>query len=156
MNSLPQLRKAVNEAHEKANLDEHMLVYNVGLGATRRHRSSCFEPMKSLKEFDDGGEDARQGLGILRGGRGRGQEDVHRLRARRQQFFVRDFLAISPGMSYVSEKVDGGEPELLEAEDGDGEDAAAKATKPAAKKETQSKDCAVADIRRPVGKAGHF
>jgi hypothetical protein len=99
-----EMRKAVNAAHEKANIDEHMLVYNVGLGAPAG-TIMVFEPMKSLKEWDEGGKIHGKGSAYYEAIGDAGRKMFTEFAREDEQFFVRDFLAFSPGMSFVSEKV---------------------------------------------------
>src|SRR4051812_36984785 len=46
------IRKAVNAAHEKANMDEHMLVYTANMGAAGG-TYFIFEPVTSISTLDD-------------------------------------------------------------------------------------------------------
>ena len=46
------IRKAVNAAHEKANMDEHMIVYYAGMGASGG-TYFIFEPVKSVADLDE-------------------------------------------------------------------------------------------------------
>jgi hypothetical protein len=125
------LRKAVNAAHEKANLDEHMLVYNVGAGAPAG-TVMVFEPMKSLKEWDDSAKTHGKGSAYYEAVGDDGRKMFNTFAREDQQFFVRDFLAFSPGMSFVSEKVIAANPTYWKPKT---EMAKATAAKPAAKKE---------------------
>jgi len=99
-----ELRKAVNAAHEKANMDEHMLVYNVGLGAPGG-TVMVLQPAKSLKEFDDSAKTHGKGSPYYEAVGDDGRKMFTEFAREDEQFFVRDFLAFSPGMSFVSEKV---------------------------------------------------
>lgn len=96
------LRKAVNAAHEKANMDEHMLVYYAsmgGMGGT----FYIFEPLKSIASLDeieklhDDGSEYQKALG----------EDFQKMSRDFSQNGLmsvqNDMFAISPQMSYVSE-----------------------------------------------------
>ena len=96
------LRKAVNAAHEKANIDEHMLVYYAGTGAPGG-TYYIFEPIKSIASLDDvdkwHADDSayRKALG----------DDFA---AKNREFAQKglmstesDMFAISPSMSWVSE-----------------------------------------------------
>lgn len=47
-----EIRKAVNAAHEKANMDEHMIVYYAGLGAPAG-TYYIFEPVKDVADLDE-------------------------------------------------------------------------------------------------------
>ena len=97
-----EIRKAVNAAHEKANMDEHMLVYRAGMGANGI-TYFIFEPMKSLASMDEvdkthgEGSDYQKALG----------EDFQKTS---REFALNglasaesDVFAINPKMSYVSE-----------------------------------------------------
>lgn len=99
-----ELRKAINAGHEKANLDEHMLVYNVGLGAPAG-TVLVFQPVKSLQEFDDAAKTHGKGSAYYDAIGDTGRKMFTEFAREDEQFFVRDFLAFSPGMSFVSEKV---------------------------------------------------
>ncbi|MFI5087526.1 MAG: hypothetical protein ACHP7I_03965 [Terriglobales bacterium] len=99
-----EMRKAVNAGHEKANIDEHMLVYNVGLGAPAG-TVMVFQPVKSLKEFDEAAKTHGKGSAYYEAIGDAGRKMFAEFAREDEQFFVRDFLAISPGMSFVSEKV---------------------------------------------------
>jgi hypothetical protein len=99
-----EMRKAVNAGHEKANIDEHMLVYNVGLGAPAG-TVMVFQPVKSLKEFDEAAKTHGKGSAYYEAIGDAGRKMFAEFAREDEQFFVRDFLAFSPGMSFVSEKV---------------------------------------------------
>jgi hypothetical protein len=99
-----ELRKAVNAAHEKANIDEHMLVYNVGLGAPTG-TVMVFQPLKSLKEFDDFAKTHGKGSAYYEVVGDAGRKMFTEFAREDEQFSVRDFLAFSPRMSFLSEKV---------------------------------------------------
>jgi hypothetical protein len=98
------IRKAVNAAHEKANMDEHMIVYYASLGAAGG-TYYIFEPIKSIRDFDemdklhDDNSAYRTALG----------DDFQKMN---HEFALNgllstesNLLAISPSMSYVSEEV---------------------------------------------------
>jgi hypothetical protein len=99
-----ELRKAINAAHEKANIDEHMLVYGVGLGAPLG-TYLVFQPVKSLKEWDDSAKTHGKGSAYYEAQGDDGRKMVAEFAREDAQFLVRDFLAFSPGMSFLSEKV---------------------------------------------------
>jgi len=99
-----EMRKAINAGHEKANLDEHMLVYGVGLGAPAG-TVLVFQPVKSLKEFDGAAKTHGKGSAYYEAIGDSGRKMFTEFAREDEQFFVRDFLAFSPGMSFVSEKV---------------------------------------------------
>jgi hypothetical protein len=126
-----ELRKAVNAAHEKVNMDEHMLVYDVGMGAPAG-TVMVFEPVKSLKEFDDFAKTHGKGSAYYEATGDAGRKMVTEFLREDEQFFVRDFLAFSPGMSFLSEKVIASNPSYWKPKV---EMAKAPAAKPAAKKE---------------------
>ena len=104
-----ELRKAVNAAHEKANIDEHMLVYNVGLGGPVG-TVMVFQPVKSLKEFDDFAKTHGKGSAYYEVVGDAGRKMFTDFAREDEQFSVRDFLAFSPGMSFVSEKIIASDP----------------------------------------------
>ena len=125
------LRKAVNAAHEKANVDEHMLVYNVGLGAPAG-TVMVFQPLKSLKEYDDFPKTHGKGSAYYEAVGDDGRKMFNDFARDDQQFFVRDILAFSPGMSFLSEKIVAANPSYWKPKT---EMVKAAAAKPAAKKE---------------------
>jgi hypothetical protein len=127
-----EMRKAVNAAHEKANIDEHMLVYNVGLGAPAG-TVMVFQPVKSLKEWDEAGKIHGKGSAYYEAVGDAGRKMFTEFARDDEQFFVRDFLAFSPAMSVVSEKVVASNPSFWapKAEMAKGP----RATAPVAKKE---------------------
>jgi len=122
-----ELRKAINAAHEKANMDEHMLVYNVGLGAPAG-TVLVFEPMKSLKEYDDFPKTHGKGSAYYEVTGDAGRKMFTEFAREDEQFVVRDLLAFSPAMSFVSEKVIAANPTYWKPK-------AEMAKAPAAKKE---------------------
>jgi hypothetical protein len=122
-----ELRKAINAAHEKANIDEHMLVYNVVLGAPVG-TVMVFQPMKSLKEFDEAAKTHGKGSAYYEATGDAGRKMFTEFAREDEQFFVRDFLAFSPAMSFVSEKVIAANPTYWKPK-------AEMAKAPAAKKE---------------------
>jgi hypothetical protein len=126
-----ELRKAINAAHEKANIDEHMLVYFVGLGAPQG-TYLVFQPLKSLKEWDDTAKTHGKGSAYYEVVGDAGRKMFTEFAREDAQFIVRDFLAFSPGMSVVSEKVIASNPGYWKPK---AEMAKAPAAKPAAKKE---------------------
>ncbi len=126
-----ELRKAVNAAHEKANIDEHMLVYNVGLGAPTG-TVMVFQPLKSLKEFDDFAKTHGKGSAYYEVVGDAGRKMFTEFAREDEQFSVRDFLAFSPRMSFLSEKVVAANPSYWKPK---AEMAKAPAAKPAAMKE---------------------
>jgi len=130
-----EMRKAVNAAHEKANIDEHMLVYNVGLGAPAG-TVMVFEPMKSLKEWDEGGKTHGKGSAYYEAVGDAGRKMFAEFAREDEQFFVRDFLAFSPEMSFLSEKVIASNPSFWKPK----MEAAKAPAKPAAKKEPAKKE----------------
>jgi hypothetical protein len=130
------LRKTVNAAHEKVNMDEHMLVYNVGLGAPAV-TVMVFQPMKSLKEFDDFPKTHGKGSAYYDVVGDAGRKVFAEFAREDEQFFVRDFLAINPAMSVVSEKVMASNPSFWKPKT---EVAKVPAAKPAAKKEPAKKE----------------
>lgn len=122
-----ELRKTINAAHEKANVDEHMLVYGVGLGAPAG-TVMVFQPVKSLKEFDDFPKTHGKGSAYYEATGDAGRKMFTEFARDDEQFFVRDFLAFSPSMSFVSEKVIAANPTYWKPK-------AEMAKAPAAKKE---------------------
>jgi hypothetical protein len=133
-----EMRKAVNAAHEKANIDEHMLVYGVGLGAPAG-TIMVFQPVKSLKEWDEAGKTHGKGSAYYEAVGDEGRKMFTEFAREDEQFFVRDFLAFSPGMSFVSENVVAANPNFWKPKTALAKAPAEKATTPAAMKETDKK-----------------
>jgi hypothetical protein len=133
-----EMRKAVNAGHEKANIDEHMLVYNVNLGAPAA-TVIVFQPVKSLKEWDEAGKTHGKGSAYYEAIGDEGRKMFTEFTREDQQFFVRDFLAISPAMSVVSEKVMAANPDFWKPKTAVAKVPATKAATPAAKKEAADK-----------------
>ncbi len=97
------LRKAINAAHEKANMDEHMVVYYAAIGASGG-TYFIFEPLKNVASLDDidkwHGDDSayQKALG----------DDFRKMS---REFAATglistetNLLAINPKMSYVSQE----------------------------------------------------
>jgi len=99
-----ETRKVINAAHEKANLDEHMLVYNVGLGGAAG-TVIVFQPVKSLKEYDDSAKTHGKGSEYYEALGDEGRKLMTAYNQNDAMYFQRDFQAISPQMSFVSDKV---------------------------------------------------
>ena len=133
-----EIRKAVNAAHEKADMDEHMLVYYAGTGAPGG-TYFIFEPVKSVASLDDvdkwHADDSayRKALG----------DDFA---ARNREFAQKglmssesDMFAISPSMSWVSENTAKLDPTFWNPKTAmaKAKPKAAGAATPAAKKEKQ-------------------
>ncbi len=133
-----EMRKAVNAAHEKANMDEHMLVYGVGLGAPAG-TIMVFQPVKSLREWDESSKTHGKGSAYFEAVGDDGRKMFTEFAREDEQFFVRDFLAISPGMSFVSEKVMAANPSFWTPKTALAKAPAKKATTPAAMTETDKK-----------------
>lgn len=96
------IRKAVNAAHEKANMDEHMVVYYAemgGMGGT----FYIFEPLKSIADMDE--------LDKLHGDGSAYQKNLSEDFQKMNREFAQnglisvqnDMFSINPKMSYVSE-----------------------------------------------------
>lgn len=132
-----EMRKAVNAAHEKANLDEHMLVYGVGLGGPMG-TIMVFQPVKSLKEFDQAGKTHGKGSAYYEAIGDEGRKAFTEFAQNDEQYFQRDFLSISPGMSYVSEKVVAANPSFWTPKTQMTKTPATKTAKPAAMKDVKT------------------
>ncbi len=129
-----EMRKAVNAAHEKANMDEHMLVYNVGLGGPGG-MIVVFQPVKSLKEFDESAKTHGKGSGYYEAMGDEGRKMMTDYAQNDAMYFQRDFLAMSPGMSFVSDKVMAANPTFWNQKPQMVKAPATKSTKPAAMKD---------------------
>jgi hypothetical protein len=99
-----EIRKAVNAAHEKANMDEHMIVYYASMGSASG-TYYIFEPFKSVADLDEvdktHGEDSsyRKALG----------DDFQKMN---REFALNglvymetNMFSINPAMSWVGEDV---------------------------------------------------
>jgi hypothetical protein len=124
-------RKTINVGHEKANVDEHMLVYNVGLGSPTG-TVLVFQPVKALKEYDDLAKVHGKGSAYYEATGDEGRKIFTDFFANDLQFVQRDFLAINPAMSVVSDKVIAANPDFWKPKTAM---AKAPAAKPAAMKE---------------------
>jgi len=135
-----EVRKAVNAAHEKAGLDEHMLVYNVGLGGPGG-TVLVFQPLKSLAEYDQMGKLHGKGSPYFETVGDDGRKKFNDYARESSTFFQRDLMAINPAMSVVSEQIMAANPEFWKPNTAMAK-ASAKGTTPAAKKEPGRKDAA--------------
>jgi hypothetical protein len=133
------LRKTVNEAHEKAGLDEHMLVYTVGLGGPGG-TVLVFQPVKSLTEYDSMGKSHGKGSAYFEAVGDENRKKFTEYAREDQTFFQRDFLAISPAMSAMSEHVMAANPTFWKPKTAMAKAPAGKGTTPAAKKEPARKE----------------
>jgi hypothetical protein len=129
-----EMWKAVNAGHEKANMDEHMLVYNAGLG-TPAGTVYIFEPLKSLAEMDQVGKTHGKGSAYYEAIGDEGRKMMAEFGQNDQQFSRRDVLAINPSMSVVSEKVMAANPSFWKPKTAMAKAPATKGTTPAAKRE---------------------
>ncbi len=132
-----EMWKMVNAAHEKANMDEHMLVYNAGLGAPGG-TVFVFQPLKSLKEWDQMGKTHGKGSGYYEAVGDEGRKKMGEFAQNDQKFFERNILAISPEMSFVSEKVMAANPSfwMPKAAMAKSKSHASKGVKPVAERDT--------------------
>jgi hypothetical protein len=131
--------KAVNAAHEKAGLDEHMLVYNVRLGGPAG-TVLVFQPVKSLKEWDEAGKTHGKGSAYYEAVGDEGRKKNTEFAREGQEFLQVDFLAINPAMSVVSEQVMAANPDFWTPKTAMAKAPATKGTMPAAKKEPARKE----------------
>ncbi len=136
MEKFDELRKAVNAAHTKANMDEHMLVYHVGLGAPGG-TVIVFQPLKSLVTYDEFPKTHGKGSAYYDAIGDEGRKMMTDMTANDVQYFQRDLLAISPAMSVVSEKTMAANPSFWKPKTAMAK-APAKTATPAAKKETKT------------------
>lgn len=129
------LRKQINAAHEKVNMDEHMIVYYAGIG-TRTGMYVIFEPLKTLSSMDEiqklhaEGSDYRKALGDDFPQKAR-DFDAAALVSSETQLF-----SIDPHMSFVSDEVAKVAPAFWRPKT---EAAKKNAAMPAGKKETEKK-----------------
>jgi len=98
------LRKAINAAHEKAGLDEHMLVYFATMGAPAG-TAFVFQPLKSLHEFDGMGKSHGQGSTYYQTVGDEGRKQARDFALNDELLFERQVIALNPMMSHVSEQV---------------------------------------------------
>lgn len=131
--------KAIKAAHEKAGLDEHMVVYHVSIGA-QGGTALVFQPFRSLKEVD--------GIAKLHGASSAFQKamaedsnktpaDVFKREGRESSRI--DLLAISPSMSLVSDKVIAANPSFWKPKAEVAKAPGTASVIPAAKKEAEGK-----------------
>jgi hypothetical protein len=94
------IRKMINAAHEKAGIDEHMIVYSALAGAPFG-TYIVFQPVKSLKEFDGMTKTHGKGSAYQEtiGDEGRKKLDEFNLNALNK--YERNWVAFSPEMSYM-------------------------------------------------------
>jgi hypothetical protein len=101
-------RKVVNEAHAKANMDEHWAVYEVVSGASSG-TYLIFQPLKSMADFDAyaqmHGKAYQEALGEENRGR------IRDLQGGAVQSSSSQVFAFSPKMSYVSKEFASGDPD---------------------------------------------
>ncbi len=133
------MRKAVNAAHEKANMDEHMLVYNVGLGGPGG-MVLVFQPVKSLKEWDESGKSHGKGSAYYEAMGDEGRKLMTDYAQNDAMSFQRDFQAISPQMSFVSDKVMAANPSFWNQKSQMVKAPSSKTSKPAAMKDVSKTD----------------
>jgi len=134
-----ETRKAINAAHEKANMDEHMLVYNVGLGGAGG-TIIVFQPVKSLKEWDESGKTHGKGSAYYEAMGDEGRKLMTDYAQNDAMYFQRDFQAISPQMSFVSDKVVAANPTFWNQKTQMVKAPATKAAKPAAMKDVSKSE----------------
>ena len=95
------LRKGINAAHEKAGLDEHMLVYAVISGAPAG-TYLIFQPAKSLAESDAAVKTHGEGSAYAAAIGDEGRKQARDFALNDELLFQRDWMAFSPAMSFVS------------------------------------------------------
>jgi hypothetical protein len=129
------LRKQINAAHEKVNMDEHMIVYYAGIG-TRTGMYVIFEPLKNLSSMDEiqklhaEGSDYRKALGDDFPQKARDFDSAALVSSETQLF------TIDPRMSFVSDEVAKVAPAFWRPKP---ETAKKSAVMPAGRKETEKK-----------------
>ncbi len=131
--------KAVKAAHEKANMDEHMVVYYVGMGA-QSTTALMFQPFRSLKEIDQLGKIHGEGSAFQKAMAEESNKtaaDVFKREGRESS--RTDLLAISPSMSLVSDQVIATSPSFWKPKAEVAKAPAAKPVTPAAQKEAEVK-----------------
>jgi len=99
-----EIRKAVNAAHEKANMDEHMIVYYASLGAAGG-TYYIFEPMKSIADLDEVDKWHGEGSAYQKALGDDFAKTNREFAANGLMSTESNMFAISPTMSYVSEEV---------------------------------------------------
>lgn len=130
-----ELRKQINAAHEKVNMDEHMIVYYAGIG-TRSGMYIIFEPLKTLSSMDEiqklhgDGSEYRKALGddFMQKAR---EFNSSNLVSMETQLF-----SIDPHMSFVSDEVASAAPSFWHPKT---QLAKKSAATPAGKKEPEKK-----------------
>lgn len=103
------LRKTINAAHEKANLDEHMVVYQVVSGAPMG-TYVIFMPIKSVKIADVNRKTHDKGSELYNAMGDEGRKQVEEFNLNSVANYDRIWFAMSPSMSYVSKEVAAADP----------------------------------------------
>lgn len=135
---LAQALKVIKAAHEKANLDEHMVVYKVALGGPAG-TVLIFQPFRSLKDLDEVQKLHGEGSAFQKAIGEDGNKILADYKREGSESYQVDLLAISPPMSFVSEKVIATNPSFWKPKPEVAKAPAAKTVIPAAKKEVQAK-----------------
>src|SRR5581483_8200367 len=110
-NAFADRQKLINAAHEKAGLDEHMVVYTINNGAPFG-TYLIFQPLKSLEEVDDmakmHGKDSAYSKAYS-------EEDQKKMQEFAKEGLIstqRDFVAFRPSMSYLPKDVVAAAPDF--------------------------------------------
>jgi len=98
------LRKAINATHEKAGLDEHMLVYFVTQGGASG-TVFVFQPLKSLHELDGMAKSHGEGSAYFQATGDEGRKQARDFAMNDELLFERQVITLNPMMSHVSEQV---------------------------------------------------
>jgi len=103
------IRKMINAAHEKAKMDEHMVVYQVAAGGPMG-TFVVFQPMPDIKFVDTMGKTHGDGSEYYKALGDDGRKQVADFMMNEVQSYERHFLATSPSMSYMPKDVVAADP----------------------------------------------
>ncbi len=103
------MRKMINAAHEKAKMDEHMVVYQVAAGAPMG-TFVVFEPMPDIKFVDSMAKTHGDGSEYYKALGDDGRKQVADFMMNEVQNYERHFFATSPSMSYMPKDVVAADP----------------------------------------------
>lgn len=104
-----EIRKMINAAHEKSNMDEHMVVYQVSAGAPMG-TFVIFEPMSDIKAIDSMAKTHGDGSEYYNNLGDEGRKQVADFMMNEVQSYERHLFATSPSMSYMPKDVVAADP----------------------------------------------
>lgn len=104
-----EIRKLINAAHEKANLDEHMAVYQVVAGAPMG-TFVVFQPLPDIRSIDAMPKTHGNGSDYYTAMGDDGRKQVADFMMNEVQSYERHLFATSPSMSYMPKDVVAADP----------------------------------------------